>query len=150
MNKDLEKYIEREGWVMECESPLELRHEDGSFASGMAANIVLDDLDEDMCFEHNEKLRESQEPVAKTKLKRYEDFEEGDFSNNTEYKIIVPSEKDREELMEAFETIHYSDIDTDIITINQLAHEYLTEANTGDSRTINNIIVDKDLYNKLK
>ena len=140
MNKKLEEYIEREGWIVECESPLELRHnESGSFASGVAADIVLDDLDYDMCFEHNQKLQENIEP-KKTRLKRYEDFEEGDFSQNTKYRIIVPTKKDKEELMEAFETIHYSDIDTDIIVLNQLAHEYQDR---------NSIVVDKNLYNSL-
>lgn len=32
------------GWDIECESPFEIRHEDGSFATGQAANIVLDYL----------------------------------------------------------------------------------------------------------
>ena len=39
--------------------------------------------------------------------------------------------------------------DTDNIAVNQLAHEYLTEEITGDPRTINNIIVDEQLFNKL-
>ena len=67
----------------------------------------------------------------------------------TKYKIIVPTEKDRQELLDAFEHIHYSDIDTEFVTVNQLAHEYLTPEKTGDSKTNNNIIVDQDLYNKL-
>jgi hypothetical protein len=33
-------------WVIECESPFEIRHEDGSFATGQAASIVLDYLKE--------------------------------------------------------------------------------------------------------
>lgn len=33
--------LERLGWVVECLSPFEIRHEDGSFASGRAASIVL-------------------------------------------------------------------------------------------------------------
>lgn len=32
--------LEKYGWVIECESPYELRHSDGSFATGQAANIV--------------------------------------------------------------------------------------------------------------
>jgi hypothetical protein len=32
------------GWTIECFSPFEIRHEDGSFASGQAAQIVLDYL----------------------------------------------------------------------------------------------------------
>ena len=45
----------------------------------------------------------------------------------TRYKIVVPTEGDRQELMEAFEHMHYSDIDTDFVAVNQLAHEYLDE-----------------------
>jgi hypothetical protein len=52
-------------------------------------------------------------------------------------------------LEKAFEHIHYSNIDTDNIAVNQLAHEYLTEETTGDPKTRNNIIVDEELYNKL-
>lgn len=32
------------GWTLECESPYEIRHEDGSFATGQAARIVIDAL----------------------------------------------------------------------------------------------------------
>jgi len=65
----------------------------------------------------------------------------------TKYKIIVPTEEDRRELMEAFEHIHYSDIDTDFVTVNQLAHEYLDDSRIEGS--INNIIVNKDIYDSL-
>lgn len=34
------------GWVVECESPFEIRHEDGSFATENAAYIVLEYLQE--------------------------------------------------------------------------------------------------------
>lgn len=37
MNK---KLLEHFGWTIECESPLEISHEDGSFASGQAADMV--------------------------------------------------------------------------------------------------------------
>jgi len=39
--------LEHYGWTIECESPFEIRHEDGSFASGQAAYTVLIDLVED-------------------------------------------------------------------------------------------------------
>ena len=96
------------------------------------------------------------------KMKRYEDFknennetdiltkEELERVKCTKYKIIVPTLEDKLELEKAFEHIHYSDIDTDNIAVNQLAHEYLTEEITGDPRHINNIIVDEELYNKIK
>ena len=94
-------------------------------------------------------------------MKRYEDFKsEGNKTDYltkeemknvkwTKYKIVVPTLEDKEELEKAFEHIHYSDIDTDNIAVNQLSHEYLTEEITGDPRTINNIIVDEELFNKL-
>ncbi len=33
--------LEKDGWTVECESPLEIRHEDGSFATLGAANILV-------------------------------------------------------------------------------------------------------------
>ena len=36
------KLLAKYGWVVECHSPLEIRHEDGSFATWNAARIVLD------------------------------------------------------------------------------------------------------------
>tara|TARA_R110001606_G_scaffold379561_1_gene539665 strand:+ start:962 stop:1135 length:174 start_codon:yes stop_codon:yes gene_type:complete len=38
---ELREILEDNGWIIECESPFEIRHEDGSFATGQAANIVL-------------------------------------------------------------------------------------------------------------
>lgn len=95
------------------------------------------------------------------RMKRYEDFKSKDNKTEylteeelrnvkwTKYKIIVPTIEDKLELEKAFEHIHYSNIDTDNIVVNQLAHEYLTEEVTGDRETKNNIIVDKELFNKL-
>ncbi len=65
----------------------------------------------------------------------------------TNFTIVVPTEEDRQELMEAFEHIHYADIDTDIIAVNQLAHQYLDESRMEGAK--NNIIVDPELYKKL-
>ena len=45
--KETEELCEKYGWTMECYSPLELRHNDGSFASGQAANLVYLDLQEE-------------------------------------------------------------------------------------------------------
>jgi hypothetical protein len=95
------------------------------------------------------------------KMKRYQDFKsEGNNTDDltqeelknvrwTKYKIVVPTLEDKLELEKAFEHIHYSDIDTDNIAVNQLAHEYLTEEITGDVGTINNIVVNEEIYNKL-
>lgn len=68
----------------------------------------------------------------------------------TKYKIIVPTEEDKQELEAAFEHFHYADIDTNYVTVNQLAHEYLTPERSGDPRTKNNIIVDPELFKKLQ
>ena len=48
----------------------------------------------------------------------------------------------------AFEHIHYSDIDTDFITVNQLAHEYLNDEVAEG--TYNNIIVDEKLFKSIE
>lgn len=94
------------------------------------------------------------------KMKRYDDFKSP--NNDTpyltkeemanvkwaKYVIVVPTEEDREELMDAFEHIHYSDIDTDNVAVNQLAHEYLCEERQPGSR--NNIVVDAEAYEKLR
>jgi hypothetical protein len=44
MNIKNETILEKSGWTIECESPLEIRHTDGSFATNNAAKIILDDL----------------------------------------------------------------------------------------------------------
>ena len=67
----------------------------------------------------------------------------------TKYKIIVPTERDRKELMDAFEHIHDSDINNDFVVINQLMHEYMTPERSGNPKSINNIVVNKDLYDKI-
>lgn len=53
MNKELLEYL---GWTVECESPLEIRHEDGSFASGYAAGVLIDHLEEEHGDDFNKKL----------------------------------------------------------------------------------------------
>jgi hypothetical protein len=83
-------------------------------------------------------------------MKRYGDYKKIEDITWAKYVIIVPTEEDKKELEEAFEHIHYSDIDTDNIAVNQLAHEYLTPEITGDERSINNIVVDLEAYEKLK
>jgi len=39
-----EEILKEHDWEMECESPLEIRHKDGSFASGSAAILVIADI----------------------------------------------------------------------------------------------------------
>ena len=44
MNKENEYILEENGWVVECHSPLEIRHKDGSFATLNAAKIVIETI----------------------------------------------------------------------------------------------------------
>ena len=39
-----DKIFKKLGWTVVCESPYEIEHEDGSFASGWAAKIVEQEL----------------------------------------------------------------------------------------------------------
>jgi len=84
-------------------------------------------------------------------MKKYDDYKKDKTKNDlspeelkkvewTKYKIIVPSEEDKDSLMDAFKHFHDAEIDTNFVPVNQLAHEYLE----GYS-----IIVDKELFEKL-
>ena len=73
MNK--EEILEDNGWIIECESPFEIRHEDGSFATGQASNIVLDYLnqnkDEDSDLEEVlKKLKEMKPSIIQEYIDR--------------------------------------------------------------------------------
>lgn len=37
-----ESLLKAAGWTLECDSPFEVRHRDGSFASGQAARLVME------------------------------------------------------------------------------------------------------------
>lgn len=40
-----EQLLEKNGWIVECESPFEIRHsETNSFATGIAAELILESL----------------------------------------------------------------------------------------------------------
>lgn len=44
-SEQIDALLTANGWVLECESPLEIRHtETGSFATGIAAQTVIDSL----------------------------------------------------------------------------------------------------------
>ena len=60
----------------------------------------------------------------------------------TKYKIIVPTEEDKRVLEQAFEHIHYADVNTDYVPVNQLIHEYSDPTN-------NNIVVDETTYTEM-
>ena len=84
----------------------------------------------------------------KYKLKRYEEtVDDSSAINFTKYKIIVPTKRDKKELLEASRYLHdLRCIDTDYITVNQLVHEYEL---VGDYSIHSDIIVDKELFEKL-
>lgn len=63
MKSDEQALID-DGWTIECESPFEIRHSDGSFATGQAAHMVVSSL-------HEEELLEKYE----TMIDRYSDEE---------------------------------------------------------------------------
>lgn len=68
--------------------------------------------------------------VQETVMQTYDDKPVSDIKW-TRYKIVVPTEADRQELMAALEHIHYSNVDTNYVAVNQLIHEYLDSERTG-------------------
>lgn len=52
MNK--EEILEQNGWTITCQSPFELEHEDGSVATGLAAEIVIYHYTDDLPNESGE------------------------------------------------------------------------------------------------
>jgi hypothetical protein len=56
MTKEQEKLLERNGWTVECESPLEISTEDGSFARGEAVFCVIHSLETEEAKEEFTKL----------------------------------------------------------------------------------------------
>jgi hypothetical protein len=55
------KLLEDNGWTVECESPLEIRHEDGSFATLNGADMVLCQL----LFDQQDGLPRIKRQIAK-------------------------------------------------------------------------------------
>lgn len=66
MNERIEFILESEGWEIECESPYEIRHEDGSFATGFAAQIVTDYI----VSEYEEEERAAAERIREARRDR--------------------------------------------------------------------------------
>ena len=89
------------------------------------------------------------------KMKNYDDYKNIEDVKWTKYKIIVPTEEDRLEIMRAFKHIHDSNIDTEFVTVNQLCHEYSplyydkNKPKPENDPKNHNIIVDKKLYKDL-
>ncbi len=48
MNESDIRLLAHNGWVVECESPLEISHEDGSFVSGLFVNSIIEQLKLDL------------------------------------------------------------------------------------------------------
>ncbi len=47
--EDKKALLESNGWIIECESPFEIRHEESnSFATGQAVNIVIMQLEKEI------------------------------------------------------------------------------------------------------
>ena len=46
MNLITSQKLQDAGWTVECESPLEIRHTDGSFATGQAGQLLLAEFSE--------------------------------------------------------------------------------------------------------
>lgn len=64
----------------------------------------------------------------------------------TKFCIVVPTAEDKKELQAAFEYFHDNPlIDTDFVTVNQLAHLYLDEPASPVQ-----IIVDEDTFRKME
>ncbi len=75
-------------------------------------------------------------------MKRYKKNKSPKFFK---FMVVVPSQKDKDELIEAFRYIHYlRELDTDYIIVNQLAHLYLDEPENPVQ-----IMIDKEMFDKL-
>ena len=93
------------------------------------------------------------------RMKRYEDYGYGidgkpgtkdDITKVkfTEFKIIVPNEAAKQEIMAAMEYFHdMREIDTEFITVNQLVHQY---EHKDESDKHLNIIVNYDLFHEVQ
>ena len=75
-------------------------------------------------------------------MKKYKENKKTKFFN---FMIVVPTQKDKDELIEAFRYIHYlRDLNTDFVIVNQLAHLYLDEPDNPTK-----IVVDPTTFEQL-
>lgn len=65
----------------------------------------------------------------KDKNKQYLTNEEVKLVKWTKFKIVVPSLGDKQEIIDSFKEFHDNGYDPDLVTPNQLAHEYLNGEN---------------------
>ena len=63
MTKIDHKLLADNGWTVECESPFEIRHEDGSFATLNAAEIVLESFVDEMSVDWKRKQWEAMKEI---------------------------------------------------------------------------------------
>jgi len=54
MDREDEKLLEDAGWNLDCESPLEISKDDGSFARYFPAQLVIDFLREEAAYDEDE------------------------------------------------------------------------------------------------
>lgn len=54
--EDDDNILEHFGWTMECQSPLEVSDENGDFARGFPAQLVIDHFRKEFENDHREKL----------------------------------------------------------------------------------------------
>lgn len=63
----IHKLLKDNGWEVECESPLEIRHEDGGFASLYAAQCIVNEL---QLEKQMRKLHKAKKAYLKQKIDR--------------------------------------------------------------------------------
>lgn len=56
---DRDKLLEKNGWTIECQSPFEIRHYDGSFATMNAAYAIVENLRNSSILEEMSALRDA-------------------------------------------------------------------------------------------
>lgn len=57
MNVQDKKLLEKHGWVVNCESPFDISHHDGSFATECAAEIVLKHLKDELTWREDQRRK---------------------------------------------------------------------------------------------
>lgn len=83
----MKELLEKYGWVVDCESPLEIRHNDGSVASGQAAHIVVMHYNEAAEYESGSLEREKrnfESHLWRTALNQVTDGNRMEFSKQGE------------------------------------------------------------------
>jgi hypothetical protein len=69
---NFQKYLEDNNWIVECESPLEVRHSEGSFATNYAAQVLLNELHSQYKDENSITIEDADENIQ---MKNFEKLE---------------------------------------------------------------------------